>query len=368
MNTFSVVKPLLHALEPETAHGVTIKLLQLSQGLGLPLDLFVPRTPDSLKQKLWNLNFKHPVGLAAGFDKNGQVFPAMLELGMSHVEVGTITPKPQLGNPKPRCFRLPEQQAMINRFGFNGVGVLKAAETIRYNTYMHKTGGIVGINVGKNKDTVEAHVDYVYGLSVFHSLADYLVINVSSPNTPGLRDLQKRNALEALIKPCAATVGGLNLKSDKHVPLLVKIAPDLNSQEIEDIVGVCSDNSIDGLIVSNTTMDRPDYLPEWAKSETGGFSGDDYLLDKSNQVLARCFSLTKGSIPLIGVGGVSSPMAAWSKICAGASLVQLYTALIYQGMGLVYDLNKFIAKRLSEEGVSSISEVIGCRYQSFLQS
>lgn len=314
----------------------------------------VPKPPachfPSLAQQLLHLHFAHPVGMAPGFDKNAEVMDALLAQGFSHVEVGTLTPRPQAGNPKPRLFRLPEDQAIINRMGFNNHGMEAALPRLK----KRKAPGIVGVNIGKNKDTVAAEEDYLQLLQAVHPYADYITINISSPNTPGLRDLQARNALEKLLRVMITQRDVLS----KRVPLLLKISPDGSQEEQEEIAGVCMDEKIDGLIISNTTIARPHTLQNIHRQESGGLSGKP-LLVPSTEMLRNIYRLTKGTIPLIGVGGIASGADAYAKIKAGASLVQLYSALVYQGLGLVHAINAYLADALSRDGFSHISEAIG---------
>lgn len=345
-----MMKPLLkilHLLPPELAHDGTIKALQA--GL-VPAPQ--PFCDPILKTQLWGLDFLNPIGLAAGFDKNAEVPVAMLKLGFGFVETGTVTPLPQTGNVKPRIFRWPQGQAVINRLGFNNKGLdvycanLKGALAQRI--------GIIGANVGRNKDSVDGIADYVKGVRAVSPLADYVVINISSPNTPGLRGLQNKSELEQLLHAVQQARAAL----EKRPPLLVKIAPDLDEMALEDIAGVALASNIDGLIISNTTITRaPDMPPELA-SQAGGLSGPP-VFNLANQALRGMARLTKKRLPLIGVGGVSSAMDAYIKIKYGASLVQLYTGLIYQGPWLARAIAQGLAELLSRDGFNSVAEAVG---------
>lgn len=309
------------------------------------------RTPDDpiLAIRRFGLAFSNPVGLAAGFDKNAEVPDAALRLGFGFAEFGTVTPRPQPGNPKPRIFRLPAQQAVINRLGFNNEGVDAAAR--RAETLQKRSSGIVGGNIGKNKDSTDAVADYVTGAERLSPHVDYLTVNVSSPNTPGLRALQSRAALTELLSAVQAA-------RRVPVPVLVKIAPDLTEGDLEDIIRAVIDTQVAGIIVSNTTIARPADLPPHLASEAGGLSGVP-LFVPSTEMLRRAYRLVGDAIPLVGVGGIASADDAYAKIRAGASLVQLYTALIYQGPGLVRRIKAGLAARLRADGFARIEDAIG---------
>jgi dihydroorotate dehydrogenase len=296
----------------------------------------------------FGLDFSNPVGLAAGFDKNAEVVDAMLELGFGFAEFGTVTPKPQPGNPKPRIFRLPAQRAVINRLGFNNAGLEAAAERA---ARLRRRRGLVGGNIGKNKESTDAVADYVTGAARLSALVDYLTVNVSSPNTPGLRALQGRAILTELLSAVQSA-------RKVPVPVLVKIAPDLAESDLDDIVHAAIDSKIAGIIVSNTTIDRPADLPRHLAAETGGLSGAP-LFKPSTEILRRVYRLSAGAIPLIGVGGISSAEDAYAKIRAGASLVQLYTALVYQGPGLVARIKTGLAAYLRADGFACLEDAVG---------
>jgi dihydroorotate dehydrogenase len=338
----------LRLLAPETAHRLTI--WALATGLAPP-----NREPEDplLETTLWGRRFPNPVGIAAGFDKNAEVYRAVLRLGFGFAEIGSVTPRPQAGNPKPRLFRLPEDRAVINRMGFNNDGVEMVARRLASRGAL---AGPLGVNLGKNKDSPDAAADYVRGVEALGRYADYLVINVSSPNTPGLRALQGREPLATLIEAVKRARGQACPESPP--PLLVKIAPDLQPEDKQDIAAVALASGIDGLIVSNTTLARPASLRSSERSETGGLSGVP-LFRPSTELLAEIYRLTGGRLPLVGVGGIASGQDAYAKIRAGASLVQLYSALVYEGPGLVQRIKRELAQCLRRDGFSSLSQAVG---------
>jgi dihydroorotate dehydrogenase len=347
---YSLARPFLHLFEPEDAHWLALKALKFGLiGSGDAVDDPV------LTQSLWGLSFPNPLGLAAGFDKEAEVPDAMLKLGFGFVEVGTVTPKPQLGNPRPRLFRLNEDEAAINRFGFNSGGLEPYAARLEAR---HGRPGIVGANVGKNKYTEKAEVDYIAGIERVCAFCDYIVVNISSPNTEGLRALQARQNLEALLSASMGARARCAPNLDKLPPLLVKVAPDLDLGEMQDIAEVVVASGIDGLIIGNTTIDRPTGLKSDEKSQAGGLSGRP-LMEKSTDCLAGFYRLTKGKIPLIGCGGVSSGGDAYAKIRAGASLVQVYTALVFHGPLLVGRINQELTALLKADGFESVTAAIG---------
>jgi dihydroorotate dehydrogenase len=345
-----LISPLVARLEPEAAHRLTIRALQWGLVRG-PSEVPDPR----LASRAFGLDFPNPIGLAAGADKNAEAPDGALALGLGFVEVGTVTPKPQTGNPRPRLFRLAEDRAIINRMGFNNEG--HAAVLARLSA--RRGGGIIGVNIGANRDSADRIGDYVTGLAAFASVASYITVNVSSPNTPGLRDLQARSELERLV----ARLGETRAELARPVPLLVKIAPDLDRDALADIVEVCLAGGVDGIIVSNTTVSRPPLRSRFA-GEAGGLSGRP-LFDLSTRTLAATWRLVGGRIPLIGVGGIDSADAAWAKITAGASLVQLYTALAFEGPDLVTAIRHGLSRRLDEHKLSSIAEAVGTNAQAW---
>ena len=306
--------------------------------------------PPILRQRIWGLDFANPVGLAAGYDKDARACGAMLDLGFGFVEAGTVTPRPQPGNPKPRLFRLEEDGGAINRMGFNSGGL----DAVVARLSRHKRRGVIGVNLGKNRDSEDAASDYEEGIRRTAGLADYLVVNISSPNTPGLRDLQARGALDSLLRRLIDTRSGLS----RRVPLLLKIAPDLTTDERRDVAEVALDTGIDGLIISNTTVARPGGLRSRHAGETGGLSGRP-LFTASTALLSDMYRLTQGRLPLVGVGGIGSAADALAKIRAGASLVQLYTALVFEGPALVGRIKTGLAELLRREGFDSVGSAIG---------
>jgi dihydroorotate dehydrogenase len=345
---FDLALPLLRALPPETAHRMTIRAL--AAGLA-PKRAVVD--PPILAVKLWKRSFPNPVGLAAGFDKHAEVMDAMLGFGFGFVEAGTVTPRPQPGNPPPRLFRLSEDAALINRFGFNSEGLPAAAARLRARA---GRGGIVGANIGKNRDSPDAIGDYVQGVAMLAPLADYLTINVSSPNTPGLRNLQRKSTLSRLVERVMAARHAA--VSRDAPPLLLKIAPDLTPEERRDIAQVTLASGIDGLIVSNCTVARPATLKSMHAPEPGGLSGP-VLFAPATALLAEMYRLTAGKVPIVGTGGISSGEDAYQKIRAGASLVQLYTALVYHGPGLVERIKHDLALLLARDGYESVAAAVG---------
>lgn len=343
----------LRFLPPEAAHRLTLAALQnLRTPRVLARDDRAFADP-ALSVRVLGLTFPNPIGLAAGFDKDAEVMEAMLGFGFGFVEVGSLTPRPQSGNAKPRIFRWPEREAVINRLGFNNHGFEPA--TARLKKFRVKPLGIVGVNVGRNKDSEDAVADYVHGIRQFAPLADYLVINISSPNTIGLRALQGRDALRGLLE---AVLQARSDEPGRRPPLLVKIAPDLSVEECADIAAVALEMNLDGLIVGNTTITRPADLPPHLQREAGGLSGQP-LFERSTSVLRQMRRLTEGRMLLIGVGGVASGAQAYDKIRAGASLVQLYTGLIYHGPTLVERIKRELSQLLKRDGFASVADAVG---------
>ena len=352
IDLYSLARPALFALDGEQAHTLTLKAMKT--GL-LPKCKGV--TDPALETSLWDLKFPNPVGLSAGFDKNAEVIAASFGLGFGFVEAGTVTPKPQNGNPKPRIFRDPKNNAVINRMGFpNGGADLFKANMEAFLGRKERPNGVVGINIGMNKTQTDPAKDYSALIRRLGPMADYLTINISSPNTPGLRDLQKRKPLMDLlgqIKEARAKACG-----DHPPPLLVKLAPDLNDAQCEELAQTCLDADIDGLILSNTTLDRPDHLPEKFRAQMGGLSGAP-VKDKSTRIIAKFYKLTDGKLPIIGVGGIESGAHAYEKIKAGASLVQLYSAFVFHGPLLVNRINRELLDLLKDDGHTHISDAVG---------
>jgi len=346
---------LLRQLPAESAHQATLRLLRMMSPL-LPR----PAQDDArLAVKAFGLDFPNPVGLAAGFDKNAEVPDAMAMFGFGFVECGTVTPKPQSGNPRPRLFRLAKDEAVINRMGFNNAGSTAVAMNLR----ARRGKAIVGINVGANKDSSDRVGDYAWCFSELAPLADYVTVNVSSPNTPGLRGLQNRDELTKLLgiitNARAKLFDATPQAHGMRRPILLKIAPDLDPEALDDIAEVVRASGIEGLIVSNTTIARPPLKSRHA-DEAGGLSGKP-LLEPSTRVLAEMHQRLNGAITLIGVGGITSGADAYAKIRAGASLVQLYTALAFHGPGLVTRIKRELLACLKRDGFSSLSEAIGKR-------
>ncbi|MBX7248977.1 MAG: quinone-dependent dihydroorotate dehydrogenase [Caulobacteraceae bacterium] len=338
----------LRLFDPETAHGVSLAAMSL--GLG---PRHSQRDP-TLSVTIAGLTFPNCVGLAAGYDKNAEVPDAMLAAGFGFVECGSVTPRPQDGNPRPRLFRLTEDRAVINRMGFNNQGLDAFEERLKRRRGMP---GVVGANIGANKDSADRTADYVEGLRRLWPWASYFTANISSPNTPGLRALQTRAALDDLLGRLREARAGLTAAHGPR-PVFLKVAPDLDEGEIAQIAEACLAGGIDALVVSNTTVDRPGGLRSRQAAETGGLSGKP-LFQPSTQVLADFYAATQGRLPLIGVGGVGSAQEAWAKIRAGASAVQLYSALVFEGPGLVGRIRDGLRARLAAEGFGHLSEAVG---------
>ena len=354
MSLYSLARPILGGLDPETAHNLTIRALAL--GLG-------PRQmePDDprLSVRVWGRTFANPVGLAAGFDKNAEVYGPMSRMGLGFVEVGSITPLAQPGNPKPRMFRLAKDGAVINRMGFNNQGAAEAEKNLSRRG-SQAPNALIGVNLGKNKTSEDAAADYRIGTDKLSRYADYLVVNVSSPNTPGLRALQSTEELTAIL---TAVKEAKENGPTGAPPVLVKVAPDLTEEDIADLSRFALDGLenglMDGLIVSNTTVARPDGLNDKkAAGETGGLSGRP-LFGKATAVLSAFYRQTGGKVPLVGVGGVSSGADAYAKIRAGASLIQLYTALAYAGPALVGEIKRDLLRLMQADGFTRIATAIG---------
>ncbi|WP_028138934.1 quinone-dependent dihydroorotate dehydrogenase [Bradyrhizobium japonicum] len=341
--------PVLRWLDPEDAHRLAI------QGLRF-LPPVKPRTDDpKLAMRAFGLNFPNPIGMAAGFDKSAEVPDALLRLGFGFVEIGSVTPKPQAGNPRPRLFRLERDEAIINRMGFNNDG---ADVALRRLAARAQHGGIVGVNVGANKDSVDRVADYVKLIETFAPVASYFTVNVSSPNTPGLRNLQEGALLDDLLARVIDARERVRQKAG-DTPVLLKIAPDLSLAQLDDVVQVARSRRVDGMVVSNTTISRPSTLREETRAkEQGGLSGRP-LFRLSTRMVAETYVRVEGAFPLIGVGGVDSGGAALTKIRAGASLIQLYSSLVYKGLGLVDEIKRDLTSTLLRTGRDSLSEIVG---------
>ncbi len=341
--------PLLRWFDPEDAHRMAI------QGLRLLPPVKTRADDHKLAVRAFGLNFPNPIGMAAGFDKSAEVPDALLRLGFGFVEIGTVTPKPQAGNPRPRLFRLERDEAVINRMGFNNDGAEAALRRLAARAHH---GGIVGVNVGANKDSTDRVADYVKLIETFAPVASYFTVNVSSPNTPGLRNLQQSAALDDLLAKVIDARERVR-KNAGDSPVLLKIAPDLSLTELDDVVHIARSRRVDGMIVANTTLARPSSLREQSRaSEQGGLSGRP-LFRLSTRMVAETYVRTEGAFPLIGVGGIDSGGAALTKIRAGASLIQLYSSLVYKGLGLVEDIKNDLASTLLRTGRDSLSEIVG---------
>ncbi len=340
---YSLIDLVLSHIDAEAAHGLALRALKSGLTPGDGRD-----DPPSLRVGIWGRHLPNPIGLAAGFDKNAEVADAMLKLGFGLVEIGSVTPRPQAGNPRPRLFRLAEDRGVINRMGFPGQGL----EAARSRLATRPRRGFVGVNVGANKDSTDRAADYVTGCVALAPYADYLVCNVSSPNTPGLRNLQGRTELAGLLKRVQDAIAA------KPVPLVVKIAPDATEDDLDDIVAVCRELRLDGIIVGNTTLSRPASLQSPRRNETGGLSGAP-LTSLSTEVLRRTAQRVEGQFPLIGCGGVGSGADAYAKIRAGATLVQLYSAMVFEGPPLIRRIKDELAALLLRDGFSSVEAAIG---------
>ena len=341
--------PLLRALDPEDAHALAIKALRF-----MP----VPKAaadPPELAVRAFGLNFPNPVGIAPGFDKNAAVPDALLRLGFGFVEVGTVTPRPQTGNPRPRLFRLEADGGVINRMGFNNDG---APVVLARLAARAAGGGIVGVNIGANKDSADRSEDYVRLIDTFAPVASYFTVNVSSPNTPGLRDLQQARALDDLLARVIDARERVRARAGP-TPVLLKIAPDLTLSDLDDAVGIARKHGVDGMIVSNTTISRPASLRERDRAaEAGGLSGRP-LFKLSTRMLAETFVRAEGAFPLIGVGGIDSGATAIAKIKAGATLVQVYSGLVYRGLGLLSEIKSEFSAALKRGRRTSLASLVG---------
>ena len=333
MNIYPLLRPLLFSLDPETAHTQTLKLLKLAQLTGLSALSKASSVDKPLT--VMGLRFKNPLGLAAGLDKNGDYIDALAELGFGFIEIGTVTPRPQPGNPKPRLFRLPEQQAIINRMGFNNLGVDHLLQQVQLSPY----SGILGINIGKNADTAieDAASDYLLGLRKSYAAASYVSINISSPNTKNLRQLQQGDEIKYLLGALKEEQLKLQAEHGKYTPIAVKIAPDLNAEEIVHIAELLLEFNIDGVIATNTTLDRKAVQGHVHADESGGLSGAP-LKERATEVVSGLAAELQGKLPIIAVGGIFSAADAQQKLQAGASLVQIYSGLIYKGPQLIEDI------------------------------
>jgi dihydroorotate dehydrogenase len=349
----SVARAGLLLLDPERAHELSLKALE--RGLYTR-----PDAPDNprLAQTLWGLQFRNPLGVAAGFDKDARVASALLDMGFGFAEVGTVTPRPQPGNPRPRVFRLVRQRGVINRMGFNNAGHDAALARLQALAMTRPASGVIGVNIGANKDSVDPVGDYVAGLRKFIDVADYFAVNISSPNTPGLRDLQEPDRLDGLLERLMTARAELVASGKPWRPILVKLAPDIDDFYAPRIAERLLARRVDGIILTNTTIARDSLKPDTHWDEKGGLSGRP-LFRRSTRVLARLYRLTQGRLPLIGVGGVDSGEAALTKILAGASLIAVYTGLIYEGPELIEQIKRTLTEYVEAEGLANISEAVG---------
>jgi len=345
MALYKLLRPFAFALDAEKAHRATIELLKLRTGTAFTPE---PGSTPALETTVAGLTFANPVGLAAGFDKDAEVFEQMLSMGFGFVEIGTVTPRPQVGNAKPRLFRLVEDGAVINRMGFNNRG---QADALTRLSRRHRTRGLVGVNIGANKDSEDRIADYVEGVKAMSSVADYLTVNISSPNTPGLRQLQDEGALKALLSAVRQA------RNPAGPPIFLKVAPDLGEGEPDQIARIAIEHGIDAIIVANTTVSRPPLQSPLA-DEQGGLSGAP-LKALALKALQNFRAASGGAIPLISVGGIATADDAWERIRAGASLIQLYSAMVYEGPGIAKRIARGLVDRLRREGMASIAEAIG---------
>jgi dihydroorotate dehydrogenase len=352
---FELARPLLYALDPEQAHELTLKSLEA----GIYPRPAVPDVP-SLSVSVWGLSFPNPLGIAPGFDKDARVPDAILGMGFGYAEIGTVTPRPQEGNPRPRVFRLLQDRALINRLGFNNSGHAAALERLN----RRQPAGVVGVNVGANKDATDRAADYVAGVRTFYDVASYFTINVSSPNTPGLRDLQAPAALDELVGRVLEAREEMIAAGKSNRPVVVKLAPDIAEDDLEPIVRVLEARGVDGIAVSNSTLARERLRDTALAKEAGGISGRP-LFHRSTVVLARVHGLTGGRIPLIGIGGIDSGQAAIDKLEAGATLLQLYTGLVFEGPGLLGRIKQEMAAYLRREKLARIGELTGRRAETW---
>lgn len=356
MLPYPLIRAGLFRLDAETAHGLSLKALAsgLAPRVGQAFD-------PALETRALGLVFPNPLGMAAGYDKNAEVADAVLDMGFGFTEVGTLTPRAQPGNPKPRSFRLVADEALINRFGFNNEGHDRAHARLAARK---GRPGIVGVNIGANKDSDDKPADYVRGIEAFADVAAYFTVNISSPNTPGLRDLQARAALAELLGRVMAAREAVAAAGGRRVPVLLKIAPDMDDAGFADVAGEVIAHGVDGLIVSNTTVDRAGLKADPHMAEAGGLSGRPVFL-RSTVALARMRKLVGPALPIIGVGGVDSVEAAIDKIEAGANLIQLYTALVFKGPGLVAEINRGLAAYCRRNGFASLGAAVGRRVDAW---
>ena len=344
---FSNLRSLIFKLDPETAHNLAIKSLKLN---------FVPNFLDKnkgdsfFKTRLFNKDLENPIGMAAGFDKNGEVYNSLFKLGFGFVEIGTVTPLEQYGNPKPRVFRLVEDEALINRLGFNNLGAKNIFDRIKSNSQT----GLLGINIGPNKDTENRVNDYIKCFEIFHEIADYITINISSPNTKDLRNFHDQTKLDTLLK----TINKKKIDLKSNIPIVVKVSPDIDDQEVEKISEVLLDNNVKAIIVSNTSDSSRETLRNIQGHQKGGLSGKP-IEKKSNILISKFFKILNRKVKIIGVGGVDSGKSAYEKFCAGANYIQLYTGMVFQGPNIVFKIKKELKELLLKDGVKNFTDIIG---------
>jgi len=344
---FSFFRPFIFKLDPERAHRLAIETLKLNY---LPKSFFKTENEEMLEIKVFNKKFPNPIGLAAGFDKSAEVYNSLFRFGFGFVEIGTVTPVKQYGNSKPRIFRLERDEAMINRLGFNNDGIKLISERITKN----KSDGILGINIGPNKETENQEEDFILGFKNFYNLADYITINISSPNTENLRDFHQVERLIKLLK----LIKKEKEKYNSQIPIMLKISPDIEDKAIEEIADVAINNSITALILTNTTNKNRNELIESSKNETGGLSGKP-LENISNNLIKKFYKKLKNKVLIIGVGGIDSGKSAYNKIISGATLLQLYTGMVYKGPEVVKNIKKDLINHLKQDGVKNFKEIIG---------
>ena len=344
---FSFLRPFIFNLDPEKAHDLAIKSLKYNI---LPESLFSVKNEEILNTNLFGKKIQNPIGLAAGFDKSAEVYNEIFKIGFGFVEVGTVTPKKQYGNEKPRVFRLEKDQALINRLGFNNDGSEVIKKRIEYNT----PNGLLGINIGPNKDTDDMLNDFLLCAKIFFPIGDYITINISSPNTEGLRNFHYKENLKKLL----AKINQIRKKSNFNKSFLLKISPDLDEDSINNIVDLSLENNINGIILTNTSDKNRDRLLDNNKSQKGGLSGQP-IKDLSTKMIKKFYKKLKGKIPIIGVGGIDSGEAAFEKITAGASAIQLYTGMVYKGPMVVKEIKQNLIQKLNEKGYKSINEAVG---------
>jgi dihydroorotate dehydrogenase len=344
---FSILRPYIFNLDPETAHDLAIKALKFNF---LPESYFKVENENLLNTNIFGITLKNPIGLAAGFDKSAEVYNALFKFGFGFVEVGTVTPRKQFGNPKPRVFRLEKDRALINRLGFNNDGL----EIVKERIIKNSPNGFLGINIGPNKDTKNKIDDYLISLSKIYEQSNYITINISSPNTEGLRDLHEKNLFNNLME------GIKKIKKKKKIskPILVKISPDIDNNDVHNLIELIIKFNIEGIIVSNTSDKNRDDLEDIKKLEIGGLSGKP-LVDISTNLIKKFYNELKGKTKIIGVGGVDSGNSAYDKIAAGANLVQLYTGMVYKGPNIVKEIKEELIKKLMKEKIKNIDEIVG---------